>query len=264
MLGALSKLPRWKLTHKEDDIRGWALRDTEGHILATVSELIVDTDTEHVTTVVTADGKRYPAHDVRLGDHVLTLQTPPARPTVMKPKEEPTPIAKAQGAAATAKEAITATKQNVVAKKEAFTGQGAVRAAPGGADGDLVVPLVDEELDVGTRRVDAGGKRASSHVVTEPVSRDVVLREERVAVERRAVDRPLDAAEADVCFRDANIEMHAKAEQAIVGKRAHVVEEVVLKKDMTERQQRVRDTVRHTEAEITELDGTASMKGAER
>jgi uncharacterized protein (TIGR02271 family) len=264
MHSALSRLPKWKLDREEDDIRGWALHDVEGRSLGTVGDLIVDTDTQYVTTIVTVDGKEYPAHDVRVGDRVLMLETPqsqvPAATT--KSMEEPTPITKARDAVATGKDAVTTTKQKVIAKKESIAGNGPVRAAPGGADEDLVVPLVDEELDVGTRRIETGGKRVASHIVSEPVSRDVVLREERVGVERHAVDRALEAAEAEACFRDAKIEMRAKAEQAVVAKSAHVVEEVILRRDRSERQQRVRDTVRHTDVEITKLNGGASMKGA--
>ena len=61
MQGALTQLRSWKLDHKNEDIRGWALRDPDGHVLGTVGELIVDTDSKHVTQVVLGDGKRYAA-----------------------------------------------------------------------------------------------------------------------------------------------------------------------------------------------------------
>ena len=62
--------PPWELDRREDDIRGWALRDREGHTLGMVDELIVDTRTENVVEVVLGDGKKFSAHDVFVGDHV--------------------------------------------------------------------------------------------------------------------------------------------------------------------------------------------------
>jgi len=128
-----------------------------------------------------------------------------------------------------------------------------------------VVPLIDEELEVGTRPVDAGGMRVASHIVAEPVDRELLLREETVKVERHAVDRLLTATEAEERFRDATLEMRATTEIPLVDKRAHVVEEVLLRKDVNERQQRIKDTVRRTEAEVTKLNGKgASHTGARR
>src|SRR5688572_7097424 len=69
----LSKLPTWELDRKEDDIRGWPLRDADGRMLGTVSELVADTDSKCISQIILANGRRIPAHDVWLGDHVVTL-----------------------------------------------------------------------------------------------------------------------------------------------------------------------------------------------
>jgi len=76
MLGALSRLPAWDLDRREQDIRGWAVRDTDGRVLGTVDELVIDTDTKRVAQVVLAEGTLFPAHDVLIGDHVLTIERP--------------------------------------------------------------------------------------------------------------------------------------------------------------------------------------------
>src|SRR4051794_31897709 len=73
MLGALSRLPSWELDRNEEDVRGWPLRDGSGNMLGTVDELIVDTDTQYVTQVVLTDGRKFPAHDVFIGDGMVTL-----------------------------------------------------------------------------------------------------------------------------------------------------------------------------------------------
>jgi uncharacterized protein (TIGR02271 family) len=114
------------------------------------------------------------------------------------------------------------------------------------------IPIVEEELQVGKRQVDRGGIRVYSHVVETPVQENVQLREERVRVERNAVDRP--ASEADFqAFREGAIELTETAEEAVVSKQARVVEEVTVGKDVTERTEAVTDKVRRTEVEVEDL-----------
>jgi len=120
-------------------------------------------------------------------------------------------------------------------------------------ENELVIPIVDEELEVGKRVVEQGGVRVHSHMTERPVEKSVRLRDERVTVERRPVDRALSTAEAEARFRDGSFEMKAVSEVPIVGKRAHVVEEIFITKTVTERIEKVRDTLRHTDAQVSEL-----------
>jgi len=94
----------------------------------------------------------------------------------------------------------------------------------------------------------------------KPVEKSVRLREERVTVERRPLDRALTQAEAEARFRDGSFEMKALSEVPVVGKRAHVIEEVIITKNITERTETIRDTLRHTDAEVTELPSTRGRK----
>ena len=118
---------------------------------------------------------------------------------------------------------------------------------------DTAIPVVEERLVVGKREVDRGGVRVRSYVVETPVSEQVQLREESVDVQRRAVDRPL--TDADDAFRERTIEMTETGEEAVVGKQAIVTEEVSLRKDVGQRTEEVRDTVRHTEVDVERTDG---------
>jgi uncharacterized protein (TIGR02271 family) len=114
-----------------------------------------------------------------------------------------------------------------------------------------VIPVYEEQLRVGKREVGRGSVRVRSYVVEQPVQEQVHLREERVNVERRPVDRPADiAAGTAEPFRERTIEVTAKAEEAVVAKEARVKEEIVVSKDAEERTQTVSDTVRRTEVEI--------------
>lgn len=117
-----------------------------------------------------------------------------------------------------------------------------------GTNNEEVIPVVDEQLVVGKRDVNLGRVRVRSYIREENVSAGVNLHEERVAVERRPVDRPL--TDADAAFRDRTIEAEEHAEEAVVGKQARVVEEISLRKEGTDHQETVSDTVRKTEVEI--------------
>ena len=67
--------------------------------------------------------------------------------------------------------------------------------------------------------------------------------------ERRPVDLPLSSANEDA-FRERSIDMVATGEEAVVGKTARVVEEVVVSKTADEHVEDVNDTVRRTDVEV--------------
>lgn len=114
------------------------------------------------------------------------------------------------------------------------------------------IPVIEEQLKVGKREVQRGGVRIYQHVVETPVHETVGLREEHVNVERHAVDRPVDPSDINA-FKETTIELRESAEEAVVEKTARVVEEVVVGKQVSERQQQISDTVRRTEVEIEQL-----------
>jgi uncharacterized protein (TIGR02271 family) len=124
----------------------------------------------------------------------------------------------------------------------------------GNAGDKARIPVVEEQLVVGKREVERGGVRVRSYVTEQPVHEQIRLREERINVERRPVDRPV----GDDAFREQAIEVRATAEEAVVQKTARVVEEVLIGKEITQRQEQVSDTVRHTEVQIEQL-GASSM-----
>jgi uncharacterized protein (TIGR02271 family) len=123
---------------------------------------------------------------------------------------------------------------------------------------EAVLPVVEEELNVGKRQVQRGGVRIHTKIEERPVEEQVNLREEQVHVERRPVDRPVDAASGDL-FREQSFELTETAEEAVVQKRARVVEEVVLNKDVQERTETVRDTVRRQDVHVHEQDAEQAV-----
>jgi len=122
------------------------------------------------------------------------------------------------------------------------------------------IPVIQEELEVGKRTVQRGGVRVFNRVVEQPVEEQVTLREEHVRVERQATDRP--ATEADLQGGEV-IEVTEMAEEAVIGKRSRVVEEVTVGKETTNRTETVRDTVRRTEVEVEQLAGSGRTEYAD-
>jgi uncharacterized protein (TIGR02271 family) len=120
-------------------------------------------------------------------------------------------------------------------------------------EGNMAIPVIEEELQVGKREVERGGARIRSRVIEKPVEASVRLREEHVVVNRRPVNRPV--TDADLTnFKEGDIELTERAEVPVVGKQARVVEEVEVGKNVTEREQTVRDTVRRTDVEVDEVE----------
>ena len=71
-----------------------------------------------------------------------------------------------------------------------------------GTNGEAI-PIVEEQLTVGKREVNRGGVRVRSYVTEKPVSEQVTLRDERVSVERRAVNQPLSCRRPAMHFASA-------------------------------------------------------------
>lgn len=122
------------------------------------------------------------------------------------------------------------------------------------------IPVVQEQLKVGKREVSRGGVRVYSRIVETPVNENVQLREEHVNVERRPVNEPISGLDA-TAFKEQSIEMRETAEEAVVEKSARVVEEVMINKEVTQREQQIHDTVRHTEVEVEQL-GAGSARSS--
>src|ERR1044072_3375701 len=101
------------------------------------------------------------------------------------------------------------------------------RERPRDSDEGGSVPVIEEELQIGKRTVRRGGVRVYSRVVDEPVEETVELREERVTVDRRKVDRPVEKGELSG-LRDQTIEVMEVTEEPVVQKRARAREEVVV------------------------------------
>ena len=68
------------------------------------------------------------------------------------------------------------------------------------------------------------------------------------------MNRPATQADFAALQAGGTIEVRETAEEAVVGKTARVTEEIEVGKQVTEQAQTVRDTVRHTDVQVEQLD----------
>ncbi|HVF28697.1 MAG TPA: DUF2382 domain-containing protein [Pyrinomonadaceae bacterium] len=151
----------------------------------------------------------------------------------------------------TASDAMTASNASAASNAAYTSGEG-TRGRADYAGESETLPVIEEELRIGKREVERGGVRVRTHVVERPVEEVVRLREERVRVERRPVNRPVTDADLQA-FREGTIEITERAEEVVVDKQARVVEEVIVGKEVQEHSETIRDTVRRTDVEVEEL-----------
>ncbi|HEV2108417.1 MAG TPA: DUF2382 domain-containing protein [Thermomicrobiales bacterium] len=121
------------------------------------------------------------------------------------------------------------------------------------------VPLHEEELTATKRDRQIGEVAIDKDVVTEEKVMEVPVTEERVRVERHAVDR--DATGDTDAFKEGTIEVPIRGEDVEVQKRARVAEEVEIEKEAVQRTEEVAGTVRHEEVRIDEEDARGSTRG---
>ncbi len=121
-----------------------------------------------------------------------------------------------------------------------------------------VIPLAEEQVEIGKRRVDHA-TRIRRYVVETPVERQVTLRDETVEIERR---RPVEGTSPGAgAFEERTVEVHTSSEQPEVTKTANIAEEVVVHKTVTERPETIRETVRKEQVEVIKDDPTAARRG---
>jgi stress response protein YsnF len=209
----LSELHDWKLEHKDQDIRGWKLFDAAGANLGTIDELIVDTNTQYVEALRLKDGAEIPASQIEIGDRKVILNNSDSY---------------------AAHDKRTADDEHRHDQSETH------------------LPVIDEEIDIGKRKVEQGGIRVTTHVHERPVEEQVTLRDETVHVDRRKVDRPATDADFER-MRDQEFEVRETEEEAVVNKRARVTEEVHISKDVDEHRETVRGTERTTDVDVEKV-----------
>ena len=110
---------------------------------------------------------------------------------------------------------------------------------------ELRIPLAREEFTATARPIRDGTVRITKRVITEDQVLEVPVTEEEIRVERRIVERAgANGAEA---YEQIIIEAPLYRDRLDVQKRTRVSDEIIVTKHVSQRVERVRDTVRREE-----------------
>ena len=125
-----------------------------------------------------------------------------------------------------------------------------------GRETDDAMTRSEEELRVGTAERETGRARLRKHVVTEQVEQTVPVRREEIRVEREPIT---DANAADAmdgpAISEEEHEVVLHEEEVVVDKRAVPRERVRLDKDTVTEQREVSEGVRKEQVELIDADG---------
>jgi uncharacterized protein (TIGR02271 family) len=122
-------------------------------------------------------------------------------------------------------------------------------------EGEQVIPLPKEELEVGKQAMERR-TRIKTHVVEQPVEKDVRLHDERVVIERRPTSGIASASSP----QEREVEVVEHYEEPVVRKSTKADEELVVRKEEADRTEKVRDTVRRTEVDVDPRNQSAPQQ----
>lgn len=137
---------------------------------------------------------------------------------------------------------------NPIKRDQAAQGAGPGAGEQTKREGEQVIPVVKEELDVG-KRTSESSYRIHAYVVEKPVEQEVRLRDERVVVEHRPLIGEQARGNAELP-QEREFEVVERREEPVVGKRAHQTEEVVVGRETSERTEKVQDSVKETKVDV--------------
>jgi uncharacterized protein (TIGR02271 family) len=245
---AYSKQNEYDLVNSNQDCMGWPVFDETGNQIGKVTEINIDTNADMVSGVIVDNARHIPASNFALQNGKVVVRGP-----LNNEESERAPTAVANQTAVVQNNDQTASQRNYDQTTNQTTNANHIASMTSeGNEGETVVPIIEEQLKIGKRTVESGTAHVRTNVTERPVEETINLREEHVTVERRPVDRAV--GNAPNAFQEGTIEITETAEVPVVSKEARVVEEVVVGKDVTERQETIRDTVKRTEVEVNEVN----------
>ncbi|MGH2514553.1 MAG: DUF2382 domain-containing protein [Ktedonobacterales bacterium] len=133
-----------------------------------------------------------------------------------------------------------------------------------GQDGDVSVPVREEELIARKQSGEAGRVNIHKETVEEPQTLNIPVTREEVTVERVPAQGSGQQVGPDA-FQDRDIEVPVMGEEVTTEKRARVGEEIHLHKQQVTEQERFSDTVRKERVNIEGQDqsGTTPLAGSD-
>ncbi len=130
-----------------------------------------------------------------------------------------------------------------------------IRAASAVGNPPVVIPVIHEELEIGTRKVETGGGvRIRKSARDEEQTIDLPFIHEQVEVERVPMDQPLDAP-LPVRHVGETIIVPVMQEVLLVQKQLRLVEELHIRKTRTETRRSETVVLRKEVATVERLEG---------
>ncbi len=126
------------------------------------------------------------------------------------------------------------------------------------AKNDNVLEVIEEALEVGKEAVERGRMRIYNVVTQREVTQDVGLRDETIRVKRRPANRAVSIDPN--LFKERSFEMVEMDEIAKVGKTARVIEEVSLGKEVVEKVETIKETLRRQDVQVEEVAAVRAFK----
>ncbi|MDP9356243.1 MAG: YsnF/AvaK domain-containing protein [Chloroflexota bacterium] len=123
----------------------------------------------------------------------------------------------------------------------------------------LDVPVFEEELTATTREREVGEVQVSKDVVAEEQVLEVPVTEERVRVQRRAVQG--NATPDANAFQEGTFEVPIRGEEVELQKHTRVAEEVEIAKEAVQHTEQVGGTVRREEVVVEETTPNTGTRG---
>ena len=268
----------FEIADGQPDIRGWDVKDAQGRRIGEVDELIFDVQSRKVRYIVLdLDGNELDleARDVLVpiglaelhenDDEVILSGVTADQLTALPEYDDDnlgndveTSIRNVFGgigtaAAGASMSAGATTGDTDFYNHEHFNDENLYRNRQQRTNEGATIPVIQENLEVGKREVERGGIHIRSRIEERPVEENIRLREEEIHVERENVDRPVSASDFDR-VGEQDVELTERVEVPVVNKETRVVEEINISKDVTERDETVKDTVRNTEVDIENID----------
>jgi uncharacterized protein (TIGR02271 family) len=240
---ALKKLDwsSYKVSDDSTDIRGWSLVDQAGAAVGKIKDLLFDpADNEVRYALADLDGR-----EVMVPIGQISLSENDRRATATGyTRERLTSLRTYDG------NDIDDTSEREVYREH----------NPGWNDTDAMdyrseryrgnmperIQLLEEELRLGKRSVKTGEVEIGKRAVTEQVSEDITLENERLEINRNTVNRPVEGRDS-VIGSGETIKVSLYGEEPVVEKKAFVTEEIEVNKVKDVRTETVTDRVSHEE-----------------
>ena len=135
------------------------------------------------------------------------------------------------------------------------------QAAPAeNANGNTVIPLYKESVNVGKREVDAGSVTVKKIVKTETINQPIELRHEEIVVERQPAGSgaTMDTTSA---FQEGETTVHLTREEPVITKETTSAGQVVLKQSSSTEQTTVKATARTEDVAVTKNGENVTIQG---